>query len=98
MDEPNETKWINVHETYDYIGSELIEAILRDNDVEYLVKNKADNVSDELGNRVMNRISTGIPIIFYVKDIDTQKAIEIINMDRSEMLDDPELDFGELED
>jgi hypothetical protein len=90
--------WVILQETYDFMESELIEALLNDNNIEFLTKNKADTASGELGTRVMERISTGIPIIIYVKQMDEMKANKIINEDRSHLLDDENLDFGDLED
>ncbi len=46
----------------------------------------------------MERISTGIPIIIYVKAGDEAKAYELLNEDRSHLLDDENLDFGKNED
>lgn len=93
----NESEFIVLCETYDYMESELIEALLADSGIEFHTKNKADTSSGELGTRVMERISTGIPIIIYVKAIDEQKAYELLNEDRSHLLDDENLDFGKTE-
>ncbi len=93
----NESEYIVLCETYDYMESELIEALLTDSGIEFHTKNKADTSSSELGTRIMERISTGIPIIIYVKAIDEQKAYELLNEDRSHLLDDENLDFGKTE-
>lgn len=94
----NENEFVVLCETYDYMESELIEALLTDSGIDFYTKNKADTSSSELGTRVMERISTGIPIIIYVKAIDEAKAYELLNEDRSHLLDDEDLDFGKTED
>ena len=93
----NESEYIVLCETYDYMESELIEALLTDSGIEFHTKNKADTSSSELGTRITERITTGIPIIIYVKAIDEQKAYELLNEDRSHLLDDENLDFGKTE-
>lgn len=93
-----ESEYIVLCETYDYMESELIEALLNDSGIEYHTKNKADTSSGELGTRIMERISTGIPIIFYVRASDEKKAYELLNEDRSHLLDDEDLDFGKTGD
>ncbi|HWA05716.1 MAG TPA: hypothetical protein VG961_04140 [Ignavibacteria bacterium] len=94
----NENEFIVLCETYDYMESELIEALLTDSGIEFHTRNKADTSSGELGTRIMERISTGIPIIIYVKAGDEAKAYELLNEDRSHLLDDENLDFGKNED
>ena len=87
----NESEYIVLCETYDYMESELIEALLTDSGIEFHTKNKADTSSSELGTRI-------VPIIIYVKAIDEQKAYDLLNEDRSHLLDDEDLDFGKTED
>jgi len=94
----NESEFIVLCETYDYMESELIEALLTDSGIEFHIKNKADTSSSELGTRIMERISTGVPIVIYVKAIDEHKAYDMLNEDRSHLLDDVNLDFGKTED
>lgn len=93
----NETQFVVLCETYDYMESELIEALLKDSGIEYFTKNKSDTSISELGTRIMERISTGVPIIFYVKAQDEDRAFELLNEDRSHLLDDENLDFGKTE-
>ncbi len=52
----NEIEYVVLCETYDYMESELIEALLNDSGIEYHTKNKADTSSGELGSRIMERI------------------------------------------
>ena len=90
--------WVELCETYDYMESELIEALLRDSEIECMTKNKADTVADELGTRSIGRISTGVPIIIYVKKSDESRAIAMLNEDRSHLLEGEDLDLGNSED
>lgn len=97
MDNMDES-WVVLCETNDYMESELIEALLRDSSIEYLTKNKADTASDELGTRIMGRISAGIPIIIYIKKTDEARALNMLNEDKSHLLDREDLDFGIITD
>ncbi|HAX47962.1 MAG TPA: hypothetical protein PK605_11410 [Ignavibacteria bacterium] len=90
--------WTVLCETYDYMESELIEALLRDREIQYETKNKADTLSDELGSRIIGKASTGIPILIYVKSSDETRAIAMLNEDWSHLLDGEDPDFGNTED
>ena len=97
MDNMDES-WVILCETYDYMESELIEALLRDSSIEYLTKNKADTASDKLGTRIIGRISAGIPIIIYIQKADEARALNMLNEDKSHLLDREDLDFGIITD
>ncbi len=88
--------WVKVYETYDYMLSELIEAKLHDEAIEYQLMNKADIGSTMVvGNSEMGREIVGLPLKFFVKPEDAEKALALINEDKSKMMDDPNLDFTE---
>ncbi len=89
--------WEKVHETFDFMDAELIEARLKDEDIEYQVMNKADiGYTLDVGNNKMGRQALGLPMKFFVRPEDKDKAIEIINEDRSALLEDPNLDFTDI--
>ena len=90
--------WIKVHETYDFMDAELIEARFTDEDMEFQVLNKADiGYTMDVGNNEMGRQALGLPMKFFVKPEDKDKALEIISEDRSSLLEDPNLDFNNIE-
>jgi hypothetical protein len=89
--------WEKVHETFDFMDAELIEARLKDEDIEYQLMNKADiGYTMDVGNNKMGRQALGIPMKFFVKPEDKEKAQEIISEDRSALLEDPNLDFNDI--
>jgi hypothetical protein len=88
--------WVKIYETYDYMQSELIEAKLNDEGIEYQIMNKADiGYTMDLGNSDMGRSAVNMPFKFFVKPEDGDKALKLINEDKSAMLDDPNIDFDE---
>jgi hypothetical protein len=90
--------WVKVYETFDYMLGNLIEARLNDENIEYQLMNKADiGYTMEVGNNAMGRQATGLALKFFVKPKDIEKAKEIINEDRSTLLDNPDLDFENIE-
>jgi len=97
-EDPALQDWVVLCETYDYMESELIEALLRDSEIECMTRNKADTVTDELGTRSIGRISTGTPIIMYVKKSDETRAIAMLNEDKSHLLDGEDPDPGNSDD
>ena len=90
--------WVILCETNDYLESELIEALLRDSSIEYLTKNTADSASVEPGTGVIGKITAGIHIIIYIKKADEARALNMLNEDRSHLLDRKNLDFGIITD
>jgi hypothetical protein len=76
--------------------AELIEAKFHDESIEYQLMNKSDIGSTmAVGNAKMGREAVGIPLKFFVKPEDAEKALALINEDKSKMMDDPNLDFSE---
>jgi hypothetical protein len=90
--------WVKVYETYDQMLGNLIEARLKDENIQYQVMNKADiGYTMEVGNNAIGRQATGLPLKFFVMPDDVEKAKNIVNEDRSTMLDNPDLDFDDTE-
>lgn len=88
--------WVKIYETFDFMLSELIEAKLNDSNIEYQLLNKADLGSTmAVGNAALGREAVGMPLKFFVKPEDAEKALGLINEDKSTMMDDPNLDFTE---
>lgn len=89
--------WVKIYEVYDFMLSELIKTKLSDSNIEYQIMNKADlGYTMELFNTQMGRASVNRPYKFFVKPGDKEKALEIINEDRSTLLDNPDLDFNDI--
>ncbi len=96
MDEEIIEGWQKIFETYDYMLSELIEAKLHDSGIEYQLMNKADiGNTMVVGNAEMGREAVGMPLKFFVKPEDAEKALGLINEDKSKMMDDPNIEFEE---
>jgi hypothetical protein len=90
--------WVKVYETYDQMLGNLIEARLKDEMIDCQVMNRADiGYTMEVGNNAMGRNATGLPLKFFVKPDDVTRTQEIINEDRSALLDNPDLDFDNTE-
>lgn len=90
--------WIKVHETFDFMDAELIEARLQDESIEFQVMNKADiGYTLDVGNNEMGRQALGLPMKFFVKEEDVEKATEVIQEDRSSLLENPDLNFDDIE-
>lgn len=88
--------WVKIYETYDYMLAELIEAKLSDANIEYQVMNKGDiGYTMEVGNAPLGREATGMPFKFFVMPENIETATQLINEDKSTMMDDPNLDFTE---
>ena len=91
--------WEKIYETFDFMLSELIEAKLNDANIEYQLLNKADlGNTMAVGNAALGREAVGMPLKFFVKPEDAEKALALINEDKSKMMDDPNLDFTETTD
>ena len=89
--------WVKVHETFDFMDAELIEARLQDESIEFQVMNKADiGYTLDVGNNEMGRQALGLPMKFFVRPEDAEMATEIIKEDRSTLLDDPNLNFDDI--
>lgn len=86
-------EWVKVFETDNKPKADLIEARLRDENIEYRVKN---NKSIEQTVFVGN-IGLGLPIQIYVKQTDLTHVNKILNEDRSELLKKGD-QFGTLDD
>jgi hypothetical protein len=98
MQEEQIEDWTKVFETYDYMLSELSEAKLTDENIEYQIMNKADiGYTMDVGNSALGREAVGLPFKFFVKPENADKARELLNADNSKMLDDPNLDFDHTE-
>src|SRR4030095_48701 len=90
--------WVKVYETYDHMLGNLIEARLNDEGIDFQVMNKADiGYTMEVGNNAMGRNATGLALKFFVQPADVQRVQEIVNEDRSNLLDNPDLDFDNTE-
>jgi hypothetical protein len=90
--------WVKVYETYDQMLGNLIEARLKDEQIDCQVMNRGDiGYTMEVGNNAMGRNATGLALKFFVQPPDVQRALEIINEDRSTLLDNPDLDFDNTE-
>ena len=90
--------WVKVYETIDFMEAELIEARLTDESIEFQVMNKADIAyTMEVGNNPIGRGAVNMPLKFFVKPEDKDQALEIINEDRSHLLDNPDIDFDNPE-
>jgi hypothetical protein len=97
MKEETIEDWIKVHETFDFMDAELIEARLQDESIEFQVMNKADiGYTMDVGNNQLGRQALGVPMKFFVRPEDEEKAKEIINEDRSALLEDPNLNFDDI--
>jgi hypothetical protein len=90
--------WVKVYETIDFMEAELIEARLQDESIEFQLLNKADIAyTMEVGNNPIGRGAVNIPLKFFVQPEDKDQAMEIINEDRSALLDDPNINFDDPE-
>jgi hypothetical protein len=90
--------WVKVYETIDFMEAELIEARLQDESIDFQVLNKADIAyTMEVGNNPIGRGAVNRPLKFFVNPEDKDQAMEIINEDRSTLLDDPNLNFDDTE-
>jgi len=88
--------WTKIYETYNYMLAELIEAKLKDANIEHQIMNKGDiGYTMEVGNALMGREATGMPFKIFVMPNDIETATKLINEDKSTMMDDPNLDFTE---
>jgi len=97
MKEETIEDWVKVHETFDFMDAELIEARLQDESIEFQVMNKADiGYTMDVGNNELGRQALGVPMKFFVKPEDVEMATEIINEDRSSLLEDPNLNFDDI--
>ena len=96
MDKERIANWIKVFESPEIMEAELIEARLKDQGIEYEVMNKLDlGYTVEIGQYWT--YNAGRPVKIFVHPKDKIKALDIINEDRSTLLDDPNLDFGNQE-
>jgi hypothetical protein len=94
MNEEQIEGWVKVYETFDYMLSELIEAKLHDNNIEYQVMYRGDiGYTMEVGNAPLGREATGKPFKFFVMPENAENAKKLIEEDKSSMMDDPNLDF-----
>ena len=97
MDKERIKDWIKVYESPDFLEADLIEARLNDQNIEFYTINKSDiGYSVEIGKYWT--YNAGLPVKIFVHMKDQLKALELINEDRSKILDDENLDFGLTED
>jgi hypothetical protein len=91
--EDSVNEWVKVYETDNKPKADLIEARLRDENIEYRVKNNSDiEQTVFVGN-----IGLGLPIQIFVKQTDLTHVHRLLNEDRSEMLNKGD-QFGTLDD
>lgn len=89
--------WVVVFESPDFLEADLVEARFSDENIEYYTINKQDiGYTVEIGSYWT--YNAGKPITIFVRPEVQDRAIAIIEEDRSKMLDDPNLDFGEQKD
>jgi Putative prokaryotic signal transducing protein len=89
--------WEKVFESPEIMEAELIEARLKDEGIEYQAINKLDlGYTTEIGQ--FWTFNSGKPVKIFVHPNDKEKALSLINEDRSNLLDYPDLDFGKAED
>lgn len=89
--------WIKVFESPDFLEADLIEARLKDQNIEFYSVNKSDiGYTVEIGKYWS--YNAGLPVKIFVHMKDQLKALDLINEDRSNLLDDENLDFGKTED
>lgn len=89
--------WVKVYESSFIMEAELVEARLKDEGIEYQVKNKMDlGYNIKLGSYFT--YNAAMPVKIFVHPQDEIKALNLINEDKSELLDNPDLDFGKTED
>jgi hypothetical protein len=95
MEKTTENKiadWIKIYETDNKPKADLIEARLRDENIEYQVRNNSDiEQTVFVGN-----VGLGLPIQIYVKHDDEKKVQKLIQEDRSDILKGGE-QFGTLD-
>ena len=89
--------WVKVFESPVIMEAEVVESRLRDEEILYQTKNKKDFGYTVGFGQNMN-YNAGNSIKIFVQSKDNEKALNLINEDRSELLDDPDLDFGNTED
>ncbi len=88
--------WVKVFESPDIMEAELIEARLKDEKIECIAINKTDiGYTVEIGTYWT--YNSGKPVQIFVHPKNVVKAKDIIAEDRSKILDNPEIDFGEPE-
>lgn len=98
MDEEIVEGWVKVYEVFDFMLSELIKARLNDSNIDYQIINRGDiGYTMEMFNTDMGRASVNRPYKFFVKPEDKENALNVINEDRSKLLDNPDLDFDNTE-
>jgi hypothetical protein len=89
--------WVKIFESPEILEAELTEARLRDEGIECMVLNKTDiGYTVEIGTYWT--YNSGKPVQIFVHPQQVVKAKDIINEDRSKLLDDPEIDYGKTED
>ncbi|RPI13400.1 MAG: hypothetical protein EHM58_18515 [Ignavibacteriae bacterium] len=86
-------EWVKVFETDNKPKADLIEARLRDENIEYRVKNN----SDVEHTVFVGNIGLGLPIQLYVKQTDLTHVNRLLHEDRSEMLKKGD-QFGTMDD
>ncbi len=96
MKEENIDGWIKVFETPEIMEAEIMEARFRDEGIEYRALNKMDlGYTWEIGKYwTYNAVQ---PIKLFVEEKDLEKTLDIVNEDRSNILDDPNAEFEDPE-
>ena len=89
--------WVVVFESAETMEIELVEARFDDAGIEYFTHNKQP-LRNTVGLGTSWAYTSGNPIIIFVRPEDEEKAIAVIEEDRSKLLDNPDLDFGKPED
>ena len=85
--------WVIVFESPVFMEAELVEARFDDEGIGYYTINKQDlGYTVEIGTYWT--YNAGKPITIFVRPEDEEKARLLIEEDRSNLLDDPNLDFG----
>lgn len=97
MDKERIKDWIKVFESPDFLEADLIDARLSDQNIEFYTLNKSDiGYTVEIGKYWT--YNAGLPVKIFVHMKDQLNALDLINEDRSKLLDDENLDFGKTED
>ncbi len=89
--------WVKVFESPDIIEAELVEAMFRDANIEFMNANKS-NIGYSVYVGPILTDNFGSPVKLFVHTMDEGKALGLISEDKSKIMDNPEINFGDIED
>lgn len=88
--------WVIVFESAETMEIELVEARLSDVGIEFYTHN-AHRLRNTMGLGTSWAYTSGNPTVIFVRPGEQDRAIAVIEEDRSKLLDDPNLDFSNTE-